>query len=359
MARFRVEPDRLAQFGDGSPAFLLVTDAGREPDVELAESQRYDSCAVLGLARQETLGSLLAGGRIPQAADVLVVCPDRFLASPSEELLGARRLAVLPCGSTPTTDDHVAYFLDVLRRSDVARQEKFCAQLADALDATPVLRLADPAHDSLATFEVSADYEWNQQAGVIEPGDQQIAPPGEFSALPMDVDSFDASRRLGLNGTLTASGPAIVHRAGRDGLLPEQARLFAALDTTRDAPLRLTVADGLITAWEAIDPAAEPAAGALRELFDRDAAYRIVWEFGIGCNEAIEPQPGNCGMNEMYGSENGVLHLGLGLTPTTDFAITLSCHQTTGVDDVGRQVFGAARRRRMTRTRSAGCGCLG
>lgn len=358
MSTFTVDPDRLMQFGDRGPAFLLVTDAGREEDFTILPSELYRSTAVVALPPGRTLEVALNEGLAPDAADLLVVCPGRFLSSPSEASVGQRRIAVLPCGSTPTTDDQIAYFLDVLHRSDVSRQEKFCAELADALDGTPTLMLRDPTHATSATFQVSADYEWNQQAGFIASGEQQVAPSGEFSALPVDIDSFDAARRLGLTGALTVLGPPIVHRADRDGLLDTQRRLFDGLDVTRTAPLRLDVIDGVITDWRALDPAAEPAVEALFELFDESELYRIVWEFGIGCNDAIEPQPGNCGMNEMYGSESGVLHIGLGLTPTTDFAITLSCRQTSGFDGAGRRLLGTGRPR-MNRNRSAGCGCVG
>lgn len=358
MGEFQVDPDRLSQFGARNPTFCLVTTAGRENDFKVLPAASYEACTTVMLEPGETLESLLSGGRVPADADVLVACPDSFLASPSEQTVGQRRLAVLPCGSTPTTDKQIAYFLDVLHRTDIARQEAFCAQLADALENTETLDLKDNVHHTEATFAVNADYEWNQQAGVIERGEQQVAPPGEFSALPTDINSFDATRRLGLTGSLTVFGPPIVHRANRDGLLGMQQMLFTALDTTRVSTLRIDVEDGVISDWRPMDPTAEPAAEALYTLFDLDERYRIVWEFGIGCNEAIEPQEGNCGMNEMYGSQMGVLHIGLGLTPTTDYAITLSCRQTRGVDAKGKCVFGAVGLR-MNRTRSASCGCVG
>ncbi|WP_235433527.1 aspartate-semialdehyde dehydrogenase [Protofrankia coriariae] len=68
---------------------------------------------------------------------------------------------------------------------------------------------------------------------------------------------------------------------------------------------------------------------ALTELYTVDDNYRLVWEFGIGLNTALRQQPGNCGMNEMYGAGNGVVHLGFGLTPTTRYALTFT---PAGVD---------------------------
>src|SRR5262249_37242768 len=158
---------------------------------------------------------------------------------------------------TPTTRGQIAYFLDTLHRCDVTRQENFCLRLVDALERTSTLRLVDTVHGSVAEFGIGGDYEWNQQAGVIAPGEQQVAPPGEFSALPANINSFDETRRLKLEGSLTVFGPAIVHRADRDGLLETQARLFEALDTTRSAPLRLNIGNGFIVDWRALDKAAE------------------------------------------------------------------------------------------------------
>jgi len=358
MGKFHVAPDGLSQFDPRSAAFCLVTTAGRENDFKVLPSSSYSSTTIVPLGLDQNLESLLEEGCVPDAADVLVVCPDRFLVSPNEQTIGKRRIAVLPCGSTPTTSEQIAYFLAVLHRCDVTRQERFCARLVDTLEQTVTLRLVDAVHDTVATFQVSDDYEWNQQAGIIEPGEQQVAPPGEFSALPTGINSFDDTRRLKLNGSLTVLGPPIVHRANRGGLINTQAQLFAAFDATRAAPLRLDVADGLIIDWQALDRSAEPAVEAFFELFELDERYRIVWEFGIGCNETIDPQAGNCGMNEMYGSEQGVLHLGLGLTPTTDYAITLCCRQTCGLDDAQRPIFGA-KYHRINRVRSRSCGCIG
>ena len=92
-------------------------------------------------------------------------------------------------------------------------------------------------------------------------------------------------------------------------------------------------------------------------LFAEDERYRVVWEFGIGLNTEVVPQPGNCGMNEVAGGGDGTLHLGFGLTPATAYALTFGCQGTELLDDRGRHLCGGKPVRRLLRRRSADCGC--
>lgn len=360
MTRFVVRPAEHRQFGDAGDrrsTFCLLTQADRVDDFDLSPTDMYASEVVVGLERGESLASALTDNHCPADADVLVVCPDMFVVSPSAEEIGpTRRLAVMPCGSTPVTDDHVEYFLAVAERTDPSDVEERCARLFAAFEESSSVALEDARHGAEATFSPWGDYEWNQQAGVLEPGEQQVIPSGEASALPTDITEFDGSRRLGLAGTVALRGRPIVHRGDQPDTVSDQARLFADLDTVSEAAVLIDVADGLVTECRPSNPAAKPAAEALASLFARDDNYRIVWEFGIGVNSALVPQPGNCGMNEMFGSDRGILHLGFGLTPTTTYALTFACADTTLRSAAGQHVAGPTVRR-LNRRRSADCGC--
>src|SRR5205823_2967146 len=130
------------------------------------------------------------------------------------------------------------------------------------------------------------------------------------------------------------------------------------------------VEDGLITHCRAGTPAPEGvrAAAALNDLLAAESGYRTVWELGFGINVAMSVVPANCGLNEVYGGTDGVVHLGLGLTPFTRFALTFLSPATRLVDGTGETLLGNAigqvasgqadgGRCRIRRTREASCGC--
>ncbi|MEX5709343.1 hypothetical protein AB1484_13765 [Parafrankia sp. FMc6] len=358
MTQFVVHPDRHREFGSPSETFLLLTQTDRVEDFVLAPSTRYRHCAMGTIDADQSLEAVLLSGRYPADADIFVVCPDRFVTSPEPAAIGpTRRVVVMPCGSTPVTDAQVAYFLTVVEHTDPVALESRADRLFAALGETPFVWLTAPRASTSATFTVSGDYEWNQQAGPLAPGEQQIAPSGEASAAPTGLYRFDTSHRLGLNGSVTLYGAPIVHRGDDPECLAEQAGLFEDLDVLRESPVILDLADGMVTDARPAEPAAKRAVAALTDLYAADDAYRVVWEFGIGLNPVLHQQPGNCGLNEMYGANNGVVHLGFGLTPTTRYALTFTCADTVLTDKDGNSVAGPVSARRLLRRRTPDCGC--
>jgi hypothetical protein len=123
----------------------------------------------------------------------------------------------------------------------------------------------------------------------------------------------------------------------------------------------LTVREGVIVDTLPGEQSGEAAdvAAALDELFAADPRYRTIWELGFGINTDMETVPANCGLNEPYGASDGVVHLGIGLTPFTRFALTFLCRGTVLVSgSTGNAVLGSApRTRRVNRTYTASCGC--
>ncbi|OAA19855.1 hypothetical protein UG55_10845 [Frankia sp. EI5c] len=341
MTRFVVHPDRHREFGNPSDTFLLLTQADRAGDFTLAPGTRYRHQAVGTIEAGEPLDAVLRSHRCPAGADIFVVCPDRFVAPPEPAALGPdRRLAVMPCGSTPMTDEQVAYFLAVVENTDPVALGSRAERLFGALSATSYVWLTAQREGTSATFGISADYDWNQQAGALCPGDQQIAPAGEASAAPSGLYRFDTSQRLDLSGAITLLGAPIVHRGEDPEGIEEQAALFRDLDALRESPVILTLAQGLVTDVRPTEPAGKGAVAALTELYAADDAYRVVREFGIGLNPVLRQQPGNCGLNEMFGGNDGVVHLGFGLTPLTRYALTFTCADTVMTDETGNALAG-------------------
>ncbi|MFF4528952.1 hypothetical protein ACFY1P_06715 [Streptomyces sp. NPDC001407] len=355
-----VRPAAYRQFAAPKGAFCLVTDEALAHGVVIEEPHGHDGALIVAARPGDTLQDLLAT-RIPEAADVLVVRPGAFVTSPAPAAVGSRRIAVMPCGSTPVEREHLRYFLSVLERTDpdaqAARADRFFAGLEQA----DTLRIVDAAQGTTCALGLDdPDLEINLQAGVLAPGEQQIAPSGEISVLPMPITGFDADRRLALDGELTLRGWPIVHAGYDRALDAAQDALFRQLLPLHRHPVVITVTAGAVTACRpgTGHPGAAAAAKALETLLDSDAGYRPVWELGFGIHTEMDTVPANCGLNEVYGAANGVLHLGLGLTPFTRFALTFLCPGSAVVDGADRVLLGAGgARRRIRRTNAPGCGC--
>ena len=354
------------QFTELSRPFFLITDCALAAEFSVDQQASRKETTIVPCTPDENLRDVVE--TLPDDADLLVVRPGAFLTSPDSGTLGRQRIAVMPCGSTPMTTRQIGYFLGVLERTDPRRQSERADRFFDAIDVAATLQLVDSGHGTACVFDAQRpDYLWNQQAGELGPGEQQIAPAGELSVLPMEITEFDTSRRLGLTGSLTLLGWPIVHGGYDPALVPEQAQLFKDLSPLRQHAVILTVEDGWILGCRPVgsDPQARAVTAVLEKLLDADTRYRAIWELGFGINTTMTIQPANCGCNEVYGAENGVVHLGLGLTPYTRFALTFLCPQTTLIDHTGAVLIGglsgderpAGKPPRITRTRSASCGC--
>ena len=351
-----VRPDLHRQFGSRSAEFRLVTDPANAYEIALQpDSELYRRASRTGLEPGESLTDLVR--RSPESCDILVVCPGTFLTSPTPGVIGPhRKLSVVPCASTPVTAEQLSYFLGVCESTDhdavAARSEAILA----ALESAGSVEIGDARRGTGASFDPFGDYDWNVQAGALSGGEQQIAPNGELSAVPLDIMSFDPARRLELGGQLALTGAAIVHRGGDGSDEHEQARLYSQLATIgRGDAVVLDLEHGLVVGVRPDGPEAKPAAEALEALFAADQHYRVLWEFGLGLNQRITPVDGNCGLNEMSGGRGGLLHVGLGLTPSTRFALTFQCADSTV--RAGAATLATPVRGRLNRRRGPACGC--
>jgi hypothetical protein len=352
-APLAVRPARYRQFADSRRPFFLITDA------ELVDAFVIDGEGeVVAIDPDRGLGATLTG-RTADDADVLVAAPGSFLGPLSPGELGSRRVMTLPCGSTPVTLDHLRAALPVLEETDVGTQDQRAAAFFAAVEDCTDMTITDQERSTAGVFPVLADYgEWHQQAGPLSPGEQQIAPSGELSVLAGGIDTFDPDVTLPLSGEVTLRGPVIVHAGYDASLIDEQDDLYRRLAPLYRAPVILGVHNGVIASCRPGDDSASAAgtAAEMERLLESDAGYRTVWEIGFGINSELGLLPGNCGLNEVFGGRYGTLHVGLGLTPGTRFALTFLCPDSTVTTDAGQRIAGKPGRR-VTRVRSASCGC--
>jgi hypothetical protein len=330
-----IRPSRYRQFGaaEGS-VFCLVTNTSISEKLVIEDDAAYREHVRISFDPGDSFDDLLAR-RIPEHAHVLVISPHCFFRSPRPDQIGPRRkLMAMACNSTPTPLDAIAHFLEAMERTDPARQEAFADRFFELGEASDCLEIVDTRHGTRAVFEHLNDaYVWNQQAGPVEWGEQQIVPSGEISVLPIDIVRFDASLRLAVNGEIALHGQAVLHSGTTPYLREDQSRIYNRLARLRDHAAIATVEDGMVTRLDATHPDAEPAVSMLESMFDVDSRYRILWEIGFAINTALEMLPGNFAMNEVHGGTNGALHWGFGLTPFTQYHLDITCFNT--------QVFGA------------------
>lgn len=362
MSTVTISPGKIRQFGqaDGD-VFCLVTNPEIAGRFSIAESPGYARFEVIPFCADETFQAVL-DERIPERAHVLVISPYAFFQSPKQETLGERRkLIAMACNSTPTDFDTIAHFLEVLERTDPEAQEAFANRFFELGSKAGYLVVEDPVNGTRARFDHQDEsYFWSEQAGRIDYGQQQLAPPGEISVLPLRITDFDEALDLDINGTIALHGHPILHNGTPSFQRRDQARLHEALSNLSNAPIIATVEKGHIVKVEAGGPAAAPALDVLEAMFQVDSRYRKVWEIGFAINTQHEMIEGNTAMNETFGGTNGALHFGLGLTPYTQYHLDIICPRTRVLTDTGDVLIGglAEAPTGMVRRRGAGCACI-
>src|SRR2546421_13038429 len=337
-----VYPSRLRQFGppEGSP-FCFVTNSELADRFRVEPDGAYAGYESLTFDEGESFEDLLAR-RIPEPAHVFVSSPNAFFQSPPPDRIGPRRkLMAMACNSTPTPMEVVEHFLRVIERTDPKEQQAFADRFFERVEAADHLEMVDEACGTRAVFEhFSQDYEWNQQAGPIDWGTQQIAPSGEISVLPINILKFNQALRLTINGELAFRGQPILLSGTPSFSREDQARIYEKLARMRDHAVIRAVSDGTITEIRPSHPDVASTARMMQAMFEVDSRYRIVWEIGFALNTSLTILPGNYAMNEVYGGTEGALHWGLGLTPYTQYHLDIICPGVRVVGPGGDLVHG-------------------
>lgn len=337
-----IDPARLRQFGDPADAvFCLVTNPELADKIDIAETGGYRAYITVPFQTGEKFEDVLPT-RIPEPAHILAISPSAFFESPDSELLGSRRkLMGMACNSTPTSLEIVRHFLNIMERTSPQAQADFSDKFFELLENAGHLVYVDAKHGTRAVLDhLQPDLVWNQQAGPLEWGEQQIVPSGEISVLPIEIRDFSEDLHLPLEGEIALRGYPILHNGTPSFSRKDQARIHSRLSALNEHAIIARVEAGVITSIRPHTPGAQPAVDMLSMMFEVDSRYRIVWEIGHALNVSLDLLPGNHAMNEVYGGTSGCLHWGLGLTPYTQYHLDTISPDTTVYTDAGDLVLG-------------------
>ncbi|KAB7597331.1 M29 family metallopeptidase [Verminephrobacter eiseniae] len=354
-----IDPARIRAFGKPVEThFIVVTNQSLRDDIIIKNSGSYIGYQTMLLESKIPFVELLAN-QIPNRAHILVISPDAFFQSPPQDSLGNhRKLLAMACNSTPADVDVINHFLRVLEDTDPEKQQQHANHFFELGENAAFLEFVDERNGTLARFNHLDDsYLWSEQAGTLGDGEQQLAPSGEISVLPLKIQEFDETLRLDFNGTIALNGTPILHNGTPSFLRADQQRLHHALSGISDTALIATVENGVIVDLKAASPTGDSATAILQALFTIDSRYRILWEIGFGINTAHRILPGNHAMNETFGNTDGAIHFGLGLTPYTQYHLDIICPNTVVKTDTGEYLIGK-RKSAMERHRAAGCPCI-
>lgn len=337
----RVNPAKIRQFGPPEDSvFCLITNKEVIDRIEVVREAPYADYQVVTFDHGEF--DQILHDQVPEPAHVLVISPMRFFESPPANVLGPRRkLLAMACNSTPADFDTIAHFMQVIEATDPLAQEAFAARFFEAAENGDHLEYRDSVHGTRAILRhFDRELVWNQQAGTVDWGEQQIIPSGEISVLPINITDFDAALSLPLDGEIIIRGYPILHNGTPSFTRADQSRIHEHLKGMTTAPIKAVVEAGRITALTPLEPEAKPAVEMLEAMFAVDSRYRIVWEIGHALNTDLDMLPGNHAMNEVYGGTTGCLHWGLGLTPYTQFHLDIISPGTVVTNDKGEALLG-------------------
>lgn len=339
----KINPARFSQFGEAEGSvFCLITNREIEHELEVVREAPYAEYRTIILSPGDDFEVLLRDGTVPLRSHSLVISPFRFFESPSEEVLGPdRKLMGMACNSTPTDLEIIRHFITVIENTSAREQGEFSDRFFELAESTDSLVYVDERHGTRAVLDHLADgLVWNQQAGPLEWGEQQIVPSGEISVLPMQIVEFDESLHLPLEGSIAFRGFPILHSGTPSFTRKDQARLAGRLAALRDEAVVCEVSKGVITSLKPFRREGADVARVFESMFEIDSRYALVWEIGHALNTSLDILPGNHAMNEVYGGERGCLHWGLGLTPFTQFHLDIISPDTTVYTESGEVVLG-------------------
>ncbi|EGG95376.1 hypothetical protein IMCC1989_669 [gamma proteobacterium IMCC1989] len=360
MKKLLIEAEKINVFSDCSDKhFCLVTNKELKDLIQIKENNHFISNTIYTIDDEYNFEYILHK-TLPDNACVLVISPYVFFESPPQKTLGNRRVIAMACNSTPTSIDDIAHFWECLVQTDPQEQQLKTDVFFELGQESQHLRFIDYKNNTEAVFmHMDESYLWSEQTGILNDGEQQLAPSGEISVLPINIQEFDKTLRLDINGTIALHGTPILHNGTPSFTREDQKRIHSNLSKISKSAIIATIKNGEITDIKATSPISQKAVDTLNCMFEIDSRYRILWEIGFGINKNIKLRAGNHAMNETYGAENGCIHFGLGLTPYTQYHLDIICPNMNVLTDNNTTLIGTPKKiKKMNILRNTQGNCL-
>lgn len=357
--KLNINPEKIKAFkGPQKKHFYFVTNKEFVDMFELQDNDGFLSNNVLMLSVDTSFEDLLENS-IPEDSCVLVVSPNVFFSSPLQDKIGSRRIIAMACNSTPTHIEDIHHFWDCLINTDPLEQQQRTDVFFELGENSEYLKFIDNTNKTSAIFNhLDESYLWSEQTGLLNDGEQQLAPSGEISVLPIAIQEFNEDLRLDFTGSIAFHGAPILHSGTPSFTRKDQKRIYNDLSVLNDNAVLAELKSGVIEEIFATNGESQKAVDMLNCMFKIDSRYRILWEIGFGINSAIKIREGNHAMNETYGGKNGCIHFGLGLTPYTQYHLDIVCPSMTVLTSDDQLLIGTkSRKMRSIRNSSTNCLC--
>ena len=336
-------PAKLANFGEKEGCnFSVLTTPELESRIRIDDGHSpYNSHVVCSASSAAGAHNCIAE-QIPDWSHILVVMPGVYFKSPGPAVLGPKKkLGVLACFSTPTDIEQLNHFLKQAENTDPTSQSRYAEFFFDAGQKSEHLELVNDEYGTRAIFNHLDDsLMWHEQIGPLNWGEQQLLPSGEISVLPVDVFDQDITRALDVSGDIAIIGLPILHAGSVSFQRSDQSRIYDRLCGLRDGAIRVKCECGRITSIDALEPSARDAALCFNMLREIDSRYGVLLEMGFGCNFTHQLLHSNSAMNEVHGNPAGVLHLGFGLLPFTQYHLDILCPRIRLRSSLGQEILG-------------------
>ena len=279
----------------------------------------------------------------------------------------------MACHSGYTDLNGVEHFLRIGEKTDPDEQQCISDRFFTQGTAATHLDFNNDTYGTCARFMHQNDaYEWHEQLGTLDYGDQQVFPAGEIACflVPLDTKQLRPDTRFTLNGQLVLKGHCIVQSGSPSFLRQDQERIYQQLCSLQEHAVIIDVKQGDIINITASNILCQPAARILRALIDIDSRFGRLYEIGFAINRHLVCWPGNTAMNEVYGGAFGTIHIGLGMLPHTQYHIDIFCEGTRVLNNKGETIFGTtpgkshtqddkdSQQNRLKSKRSAACPCI-
>jgi hypothetical protein len=356
----QILPDKFGAFGeDCGDNFFLVTNSPYVNHINIGSSEKYKNTSVLTCDPGEDFIEKIIKNT-PEGSCLMTIMPDCLVYSVPADILGGRKLLIMACRSGHTNLLGIQHFISSVSEQDIADQEGLAEKFFSKGEISDYLEIVNPTFGTSCRFDhLNEDYEWHEQYGLVQWGEQQVFPSGEIACflVPLYIENLSEETNFELNGEIVTQGPVIVQSGSPSFQIVDQLRIHEALQTEFNSGVKLTVENGVIIAHEPVNSEGKAASDMLNALFLTDSRYRRIYEVGFSINESVDLWPGNTAMNEVWGGKGGRIHIGLGMLPHTQYHIDMFCSKSNVETDTGEVILGY-KDGTMRRKKSAACPCI-